>query len=399
MKRYAGSLASAAASNAIRTVTGYGAYSGMRGGMQGKTIPKIRNAGQNDGSVVISNEEYLGDIKSSVTAGKFLNTYVKLNPGNKAAFPWLGSIAENFQEYRWEGLCFTFKSMSGNALTSTDTSLGSVILSTNYDPVQSPPSTKAEMENMEFANSGKPSQTIKHFIECAKSQTPLTNLYVASQKLAPQGDQRFYNFGTFNIATQGLQGSQVNVGELWVSYQVRLFKPQLWDALGKDVDYFAYSGSYSQCLCTNTNPLGTLDLQNPEKYTTIVYPGITMKPILNTGFGMVFAQTAVPKTFKLDMLWRNINGLSFAPGAMIYRNCEEVNGLSAGINSNMIANPETGESNNLWVALTTYIYTGGGNMQTNWGFEWDPLTTKTIVSNDPTGRFSFSIVEIPNLQA
>lgn len=111
MKRYAGSLASAAASNAIRTVTGYGAYSGMRGGMQGKTIPKIRNAGQNDGSVVISNEEYLGDIKSSVTAGKFLNTYVKLNPGNKAAFPWLGSIAENFQEYRWEGLCFTFKSM------------------------------------------------------------------------------------------------------------------------------------------------------------------------------------------------------------------------------------------------------------------------------------------------
>lgn len=40
LKRYAGSLASAAASNAIRTVTGYGAYSGMRGGMQGKTIPK-----------------------------------------------------------------------------------------------------------------------------------------------------------------------------------------------------------------------------------------------------------------------------------------------------------------------------------------------------------------------
>jgi hypothetical protein len=39
-------------------------------------------------------------------------------------FPWLSNIAQNFESYKLRGLVFEFKSMSGDALTSTNTALG-----------------------------------------------------------------------------------------------------------------------------------------------------------------------------------------------------------------------------------------------------------------------------------
>ena len=42
----------------------------------------------------------------------------------------------------------------------------------------------------------------------------------------------------FTIATQGFQGTNVNIGELWVTYQVTLLKPKLYASLGKYNDYF-----------------------------------------------------------------------------------------------------------------------------------------------------------------
>ena len=37
--------------------------------------------------------------------------------------------------------------------------------------------------------------------------------------------KQFCNFANFQIATNGLQGSNVNLGELWVTYEVCLMKP------------------------------------------------------------------------------------------------------------------------------------------------------------------------------
>ena len=61
-----------------------------------------------------------------------------------------------------------------------------------------------------------------------KAQSVLGDLYVRPTLNVPSGsDRRLYDFGNFQIATIGLQGTSVNVGELWVTYEIELFKPKV----------------------------------------------------------------------------------------------------------------------------------------------------------------------------
>lgn len=57
-------------------------------------------------------------------AGTFNYSTWQLNPGQKSLFPWLAGIASNFESYKFHGLVFEYKSMSADALNSTNTALG-----------------------------------------------------------------------------------------------------------------------------------------------------------------------------------------------------------------------------------------------------------------------------------
>ena len=135
---------------------------------------------QSTREVVISHREYIGDVVSG-PAGTFSLQSYKINPGNPLTFPWLSSIASNFQQYRMQGCVFEFKTTSADALNSVNTALGQIIMATNYNVVQGDFQSKYEMENTEFANSCKPSASMMHAIECAKHLTVLDELYVAPE--------------------------------------------------------------------------------------------------------------------------------------------------------------------------------------------------------------------------
>lgn len=187
------------------------------------------------GGTVIRFQEYLGDVITSPTANTFdVQSYI-INPANNETFPWLSQLAANYEQYSFEGLIFEFRSTSADALNSVNTALGTVMMATQYDVADGVFSSKAEMLNYEFSNSIKPSENCLHMIECAPRQTTLTELYTNAGQSVPAGlDPRFYNLGRFQIATSGFQGTNVTVGELHVTYQVRLIKPKLYDGLGND---------------------------------------------------------------------------------------------------------------------------------------------------------------------
>jgi len=120
----------------------------------------------------------------------------------------LAQVAANYEQFEIEGLIFEFRSLSADALSSTNTSLGSVMMATQYDVEDPIFASKYEMLNYEFATSGKPAQSMVHMIECERRQTVLSDLYTAWNNQIPAGtDPRFYNLGRFCIATQGLQGN------------------------------------------------------------------------------------------------------------------------------------------------------------------------------------------------
>jgi hypothetical protein len=192
------------------------------------------------GGTVIRKTEYLGDLYSSPTPGLFTSRAFNLNPADETCFPWLSQIAANYEEYVLEGCYFEFRSMSADALNSTNTALGTVCLSAQYN-VNSPDFTsKQEMQNHEFGISVKPSESVRYFVECKKDQSVLGNMYIrAPYNIYGEqetSDRRFSDICKFQIGSQGLQGANVNLGEIHVTYQVALLKSRMWDTLGNDVN-------------------------------------------------------------------------------------------------------------------------------------------------------------------
>lgn len=235
----------------VRWLTGLGDYEVKENVLLAQDPPPMINE-SNKGGTLIRYREYLRDVITSPTIGAFSVDNYYINPANTKTFPFLSQIAANYEQYSIEGMIFEFRSMSADALNSTNTALGSVVMATNYDALDVNFTQKSEMENYEFGNSCKPSVNMMHPIECAPKQTTLTELYTLQGNAPAGSDLRFYHWGNFQIATIGFQAASVNIGELWISYQIRLLKPKLYDALGLEIGTSTYgNNSY-----TNALPLG-----------------------------------------------------------------------------------------------------------------------------------------------
>ena len=169
----------------------------------------------------------VGNVKVAGSSDVLGNSGFKINVGVKDTFPWLYNLARNYEQYRVHGMVFEFKSLSADALNSTNTALGSVIMATEYNAANPIFETKQQMENYEFAQSCKPSVSMMHAIECAPNLTSVSELYVRTGAVPPYQDPRLFDLGTFQIATCGMQAPQINIGELWCTYLIELIKPKI----------------------------------------------------------------------------------------------------------------------------------------------------------------------------
>lgn len=234
-----------AASDFISDVFGFGAYHVKRNSLATSSdqVPEFKS--DREGSVRFQHREMITDVVGSVA---FSNAYVgQISPTNAAMFPWLSRIATNYEEYKFHGLLFMFKSTSADALNSTNTALGTVLMATQYDAADVPFNDKQTLEAYEFATSTKPSRSVIHPVECAPSADVITKRYVRNtmnsqnQGLMPTanitgmvayGDQtlqtnvNFTDVGVFQLSTVGMQAA-ATIGELWVIYDVELLMPRL----------------------------------------------------------------------------------------------------------------------------------------------------------------------------
>lgn len=215
----------------LAAITGFGDYSVKTNTLttEGLSLPQdsVPQFVTNKHATCIKHREYVGDVIVPVTPAVFTNSTYALNPGNGSLFPWLSSIATNFQQYKLKGCVFEYKTMSSDYASAGP--LGTVVLATNYNSNEAPFATKIAMENSEFAVSSKPSMSVIHPIECDPSEQVADILYVrdvSAESASAVSDRRLYDWGNFQIATQGLPGVTGNVmGELWVSYDIELYKP------------------------------------------------------------------------------------------------------------------------------------------------------------------------------
>jgi hypothetical protein len=215
---------------------------------------------------IVHRECIVGNVQSS-TAFTIQET-VNLNPGLLA--PWLSRMATLFEEYEAMGVVFQFRSTSADALNSTNTALGTVVMMTDYDAYDAPPTSKIRMEASEFATSTKPSLDVLHPVECKPKLNPLARQYIRNGPVST-GDLRLYDQGTFYLATEGMQAVST-IGELWVTYHYRFFKPTLPDSeYVLASDYYYLFGTLS---ANEENPFGNGAVLEPGSSDITTLTGV-----------------------------------------------------------------------------------------------------------------------------
>lgn len=241
---------------------GKGTYvSNSDSGFETNSAPMFTNNMAAGSDIVICHREYVQDITSSTT---FTPLTFPINPGNPNLFPWLSQFADLYEEYSFEGLVFEYKSLSASAVGTTSSAMGAVIMATDYDCEDDNYANKRQMEDEEYAVSGMPFQTFIHPVECDPKRNVLAKLYtepgITVSTQAP-GDPRFCVLGNFTIATSGQQASGQIIGELWVSYHIRLSRPILDSAATGSSSYSTHvslnvptSGVPGTAVITSSDP-------------------------------------------------------------------------------------------------------------------------------------------------
>lgn len=235
--------------NLASTILGFGDYSVRKNSILSASATGVPFMHSSDNSIRIKHKEFITDITATTA---FSNQQFDVNPGLSGTFPFLSSIARSFTTYSIEGMVFYYKSTSADALNSTNTALGTVILASQYDVNEAQYTTKQEMEGSSFGNSAPPSKDQIHPIECDTSQNRASIFYVRSGDVPASGVKSNFDLCNFQIASSGVQATSV-VAELWVSYDVCLYKPQITVPKGLNIP----SSLLNLANVTNSAMLGT----------------------------------------------------------------------------------------------------------------------------------------------
>jgi hypothetical protein len=183
----------------------------------------MMSADAHTGAIVVTRSELVKDI--TPTASGFESQFTcDINPGlnelNGGCFDWLSQIAQYYEQYEFEQVLFEFKSTVSPGNTSA---AGTVIMA----PLQVGSSNYEDKNSMSYAQGQASAGVAEHIlagVECHKDQ-----VYGGSVKRTRvgtiDGELINYDLGRFQIATQDAT-ADLNIGELWVHYTVRLSQPR-----------------------------------------------------------------------------------------------------------------------------------------------------------------------------
>lgn len=226
-----------------RMMRGRGAYE--TGGAAGSNVGGVTIAApvplmhSGEDHIRCVRREYLGDVFTSASAGAFSLTSFKINPAEFNFLPWGASIFSNFSEYEIVGMLFHFESSSSAYTTST--TLGTYTMSAEYDPAATDPANRLDMDLLSGSVTRKIDECSDFFFECDPKQTVLPHKFMRIGDQPANTDIRLYDSGKFYIATQGCAAS-VNIGSLYVSYDIMAYKPRNGSNATADFAHYAMDG-------------------------------------------------------------------------------------------------------------------------------------------------------------
>lgn len=224
---------------------------------------------ESDNGVIISRREYVSEIYAPAANVAFQLQSFPINPGLEGTFPWLSQLACNYDEFEMLQLIFTFKSTTTESNNSSNGQVGTVIMATNYNAAAPSFTDKVTMMQYAFANSGRLTESLIHGVECDPEKlSGSPGSYIRNNPVVSGQDLKTYDHGKFQIAVANCASAYANtsIGELWVSYTIRLRKPKFYSALGLNIskDIFVSNG--------NESPSGLFGQSTAQTFATALTP-------------------------------------------------------------------------------------------------------------------------------
>nr|WOC94069.1 coat protein [Krkavce tombusvirus 1] len=233
------------------------------------------------GSVTIIHRELIGQFDTSVglvvNSGISGNLY-RVNPSNAVLFPWLQSIASNFDQYKFERVRLQYVPLCGTSTT------GRVALYFDKDSQDAEPGDRVELANM------------AHLTETSPWAEASLNLPIDNTKRflndSATTDTKLIDLGQVGIGTYG-SSSVAAAGDVFIHYAVTFYEPQPSSGMMATVrfindDVFKTGpGIYTTAFSTTAlgisfNAPGTYYITIVMPATTIVGDGITTGVVANS---------------------------------------------------------------------------------------------------------------------
>lgn len=352
-----GPMALNAAINGLEYLVGHGDYTVKSNSLMGlgsSASDSLPTFMPTKNGVRIVHREFLSNVVSSDTAKAFSVQKFPVQPGY--SFPWLSSVAAAFQQYKIHGMVFSYKTMSSDALNSSDTALGTVLMSTQYSVTQPDVISPQQMFQLDFTSCTKPSLSVLHPIECAQSQSKFLMLDVRNGPTPSfsTDDLRLYDFANFYIATYGCPGNSTLLGQLWVSYDISFYKCILPPTA--DVgDHYKLPDTIS-----DTKYFGAV-IPSPsvdsDLGSTLSYPG--------DGSGVITIPSYyIGNVLVIWVVYGTVSTASAAPPSLSgYQGCSPLNLFAGG--GNYIFNAGTSSAN--LISISTWKVLNGGIIVLNGG--------------------------------
>lgn len=158
----------------------------------------------------VRHAEFVADITGSVN---FSVTQFRVNPADPILFPWLSALAPNFEKYHFKKLDFQLKPQAPS------TKPGVVMLALDYDPVDLPPVSKADMLQYDGA------VRTNTWSEQDLLMKNVSDKYTSPVLPADSADIRLSDAANLFVAVAGQDNTDA-ISELWVNYEVELKIPQ-----------------------------------------------------------------------------------------------------------------------------------------------------------------------------
>lgn len=261
-KAKVGKLASSAIqSYAGRGLYGRGMYTNNVTIAGGRPPMDVTNAAQDNQEMVLSHTEYLQDVFCP-SSSNFENQAISINPGIAENFPWLSQFGCNYEEYEFIQLIFNYRStIDPSAANNSTGATGTLIMATNYNPDAPEFVTKEAMMQYHGAISGRLTDDLTHGVECDPTKNAGAAIrFTRTFTLDDVNSLKDFDLGKFQFAIVNAPSAFFNqqLGELWVTYKVKLGKPRLFSGLYRNLPLDSWVWNCYNAPNATAYPLGAM---------------------------------------------------------------------------------------------------------------------------------------------